>query len=294
LITIYDDEESTEVSLVTPVQITEEKEPEKASSPAPDAQIQGLPQNDQEVKSVLDTELLDVPKNQMDRPMDKPGLGDQKEEVPQQEINISTIDYQVSTEPIPDSSISIGTQPFDRKQPEAGPLEHMEEVQEPSLEQIYTIGSLRNMLTWGDQQIPEHVDEVSDIHSISYVWKRKYIVKRTTKKRRITLDRSILITIEEKLMNMEHAKTSKLIGIGMEITDATLDRAKRDEEELATTLKELEHLCHLVKYYQDTTQVAMFLRSEFQEAYSKFTDERHLFIARISELQEDTLMVLVM
>jgi hypothetical protein len=61
LITIYDDEESSEVSLVTLVQITEEKEPEKASSPAPDAQIQGLPQNDQEVKSVLDTELLDVP-----------------------------------------------------------------------------------------------------------------------------------------------------------------------------------------------------------------------------------------
>jgi hypothetical protein len=39
LINIYDDEESSEVSLVTPVQITEEKEPEKASSPAPDSQI---------------------------------------------------------------------------------------------------------------------------------------------------------------------------------------------------------------------------------------------------------------
>jgi hypothetical protein len=42
LINIYDDEESLEVSLVTPVQITEEKEPEKASSPAPDAQIGAL------------------------------------------------------------------------------------------------------------------------------------------------------------------------------------------------------------------------------------------------------------
>jgi hypothetical protein len=78
----------------------------------------------------------------------------------------------------------------------------------------------------------------------------------------------------------------------MEITDATLDREKRDEEELAAALKELEHLCHLVKYYQDTTQVVVFLRSEFQEAYNKFTDERHLFTARIVELQEDTLMAL--
>jgi hypothetical protein len=46
LINIYDDEESSEVSLVTNVQITEEKEPEKASSPTPDAQIQGLPHNE--------------------------------------------------------------------------------------------------------------------------------------------------------------------------------------------------------------------------------------------------------
>jgi hypothetical protein len=35
----------------------------------------------------------------------------------------------------------------------------------------------------------------------------------------------------------------------MEITDATLDREKRDEEDLAAALKELEHLCHLEKYY---------------------------------------------
>jgi hypothetical protein len=39
LITIYDYEESSEVSLVTVVEIAEEKEPKKASSPTPDAQI---------------------------------------------------------------------------------------------------------------------------------------------------------------------------------------------------------------------------------------------------------------
>jgi DNA repair ATPase RecN len=59
----------------------------------------------------------------------------------------------------------------------------------------------------------------------------------------------------------------------MAITDATLDRAKRDEEELATSLKELEHLHHLVKYYQDTTQAVVYLRSEFKEAYRRFTNE---------------------
>jgi hypothetical protein len=83
LINIYDDEESLEVSLVTPVQITEEKEPEKASSPAPDAQIRSPSQNDQEVESVLDTELLDVPETQKDSLTDEPGSGKQKEEAPQ-------------------------------------------------------------------------------------------------------------------------------------------------------------------------------------------------------------------
>jgi hypothetical protein len=136
----------------------------------------------------------------------------------------------------------------------------MEEIQEPNLEQIYTIGSLGNMPIWEDLQIPEPVDEVSDIRSIFYDHKRKSIMQRTSKKRRITLDLYILITTEEKLINTEHAKTSELIDVGMEITDATLDRAKRDEEELATSLKELEHLNHLMKYYQDTTNVAVFLR----------------------------------
>jgi len=157
----------------------------------------------------------------------------------------------------------------------------MEEVQEPSIEQIYTIVRLGNMLTCGDQQISESMDEFSDMHSISYDWKRKYIIQRTTKKRGITLYHSIIITTEEKMINTEHSKTFELIGVGMAITDATLEREKRDEEVLATVMKELEHLCHLEKYYQDTTQVVVFLRSEFQEAYSKFIDDRHLLTTGI-------------
>jgi DNA repair ATPase RecN len=96
------------------------------------------------------------------------------------------------------------------------------------------------------------------------------------------------------LINTEHAKTSELIGAGMEITDATLDREKRDEEELATVLKELEHLRHLEKYYQDTTQATVFLRSEFQGGLQQISNERHLFTARIVDFQEDTLMALAM
>jgi hypothetical protein len=51
-------------------------------------------------------------------------------------------------------------------------------------------------------------------------------MKRTTKKRRLTLDSSILATMEEKFLSTEHAETSELIDTGMAITDAMLDRAR--------------------------------------------------------------------
>jgi hypothetical protein len=97
------------------------------------------------------------------------------------------------------------------------------------------------------------VDEVVDIYAIAYDRRRKDIIQRTTNKRRNTLDRSILITTEENLINTENARTSELIVVGKAISNATLDKAKRDEKDLGVTLKELEHLHHLAKYYQDTT-----------------------------------------
>jgi hypothetical protein len=57
----------------------------------------------------------------MDSSRDELGLGEQEEEIPQQEIDISTDDYQVGTEPSPDSSVLVGTLPSDEKQPEAEP-----------------------------------------------------------------------------------------------------------------------------------------------------------------------------
>jgi hypothetical protein len=83
---------------------------------------------------------------------------------------------QVSIDNTPDASISIGTQLPDERQIDSGPSEHREEVQEPSLEQVYTIESLGNTLTLGDQKIPETVEEVANIHSIAYDYKRKAIV----------------------------------------------------------------------------------------------------------------------
>jgi hypothetical protein len=62
------------------------------------------------------------------------------------------------------------------------------------IEHLYTTRSLGNTLTWGDQQIPEPVDEVIDIQAISYDRKNKFLMRRTTKKRRLMLDSTLLIT----------------------------------------------------------------------------------------------------
>ena len=117
-------------------------------------------------------------------------------------------------------------------------------------------------------------------------------MRRTTKKRRLTLDSSILIIMEETLLNTKHTKTYELIDIGMVITDATLDRAKRDEKELTIALKELDHLRHLEKYYQDSMQAIVFLKSEFQDAYEKFMSEIHISTTCVVYYQEYTLMEL--
>jgi len=42
---------------------------------------------------------------------------------------------------------------------------------------------------------------------------------------------------------------SELLGSGMDIIDATLDREKMNEREVISMRKELEHLHHQVKHY---------------------------------------------
>jgi hypothetical protein len=82
LITIYDDEEISEVSLITPVPIKEEGEPGETSAPTPEA-LTSIPQEgDNKAGSIMDTEFLDQsgihPKK--DSSKDELGSGEQEEE----------------------------------------------------------------------------------------------------------------------------------------------------------------------------------------------------------------------
>jgi hypothetical protein len=100
---------------VTLVQIIEEKELKRASTPSPDAPSQIHPQNEHEVESALDDAPIDILGTLMDSLRDDLGSGEQGEEIPQQEIDISTTNYQLSTKPSPNSSIFSSALPPDEK-----------------------------------------------------------------------------------------------------------------------------------------------------------------------------------
>jgi hypothetical protein len=71
----------------------------------------------------------------------------------------------------------------------------------PDLEHFHIPGSLGNSLSWGDQPIMEHVDEVVDVQEITCDIKIQVIVTRPRKKRRVTLDSALMITMEETLLD---------------------------------------------------------------------------------------------
>jgi hypothetical protein len=98
------------------------------------------------------------------------------------------------------------------------------------------------------------------------------------------LDQSILITTEENLINTADARASELINIGKSISDVAQDRSRRNEKELADTLKELEHLRHLYDYYKGAMQTVVYLKDEFGRVYNKFKKERHLVNIECSQV----------
>jgi len=81
MITIYDDEDILEVSLITPIPITGEKELGGISSPCLDASIPNPLQGDHEAEILLDIAFLDQSGTPKKNSGDEIGLGGRKEEL---------------------------------------------------------------------------------------------------------------------------------------------------------------------------------------------------------------------
>jgi hypothetical protein len=192
--------------------------------------------------------------------------GELEEGMGQPKIDISTIKLPANVDPSPTSPSRTKTPSTDKDQQEAKSPEGIspaKELREPATEHLYMVRSLGNTLSRGDQQIPEPVDKVVDIQEIDYDMKRKVVMRRIVKKRKLTLECTLLITIVETLFDTKNAKMTELITIGMTITNATLDKEKRDEREVAPMKKELDHLLHQVDYYQNSTHTVILLKCEF-------------------------------
>jgi hypothetical protein len=53
------------------------------------------------------------------------------------------------------------------------------------------------------------------------------LVRRTSRKRKLTLDNTMVMTTEETLLDEKKDKVSELLGARVAISHATIDRAKR-------------------------------------------------------------------
>jgi hypothetical protein len=76
------------------------------------------------------------------------------------------------------------------------------------------------------------VDEVVDLELFSYDKKHKSIVKRTHRKRKVTLDNGVVSTTEEVIIDTKKAKESQLYSTGLAISHASYDKAVIEEKEL--------------------------------------------------------------
>jgi hypothetical protein len=133
----------------------------------------------------------------------------------------------------------------------------------PILENFHTPESIGNVLAWGDQQILELVYEFVDIQAITYDRKRQILVRRTSRERNLTLDISMVIIIEETLLEAKKDKLSEMLVAGMSVSHATIDKAKEEEREVDSMRTKLENHRHQAYYYKATTQAVMILRDDF-------------------------------
>jgi hypothetical protein len=64
------------------------------------------------------------------------------------------------------------------------------------------------------------------------------LVRRTSKKIKLTLENTMVMTIEETLLDKNKAKVIAFLGVGVAISHTTIDRAREDEREATATKKD--------------------------------------------------------
>lgn len=153
LVTIYDNEEESEASHITPVPITQEKEPGETYVPVSSDVTPNPKEGDLVARSTLDTVLLDQLGTQPQNESSKNDLDvGEQEGMGQPKISISTTEPLANVDPSPTSPSRTKTPSADEDQQEAKSPEHTgispaRELREPAMEHLYRTRSLDNTLS---------------------------------------------------------------------------------------------------------------------------------------------------
>jgi hypothetical protein len=149
---------------------------------------------------------------------------------------------------------------------------------------------LRNILSWGDQPIPQPVEEVVDLELFTYDKKHKYIVKRTHRKRKVTLDKwGGEHMTEEVIIDTKKAKASQLYSTGLAISHASYDKALVEEKELEQARTEIASLKHQVQYHQEVGGETNF-KADLLEIHGRRLEVQKDLIMKAVALQEESLL----
>jgi hypothetical protein len=76
-----------------------------------------------------------------------------------------------------------------------------EKIKETTIEKFHIPGCLRNILSWGDQLVPQPIDEVVNLDSLAYDRKLKSIIRRMRWKINLIVYSGILCTFEEAILD---------------------------------------------------------------------------------------------
>jgi hypothetical protein len=172
-------------------------------------------------RSTLETIFLDQlgTKPQNDNSKNDLDSSEQIEGMGQPKIDISMAYLPANVNPSPASPSRTKTPSTDEDHQEANSPGHTgiylsRKLREPTMEHLYMIGCLGNTMSQGDKHIPEPVDEVTNIKEIYYDRKIKVVMRRTIKKRKVMLDRTLIIATKEMLFDTKNDNMTKLLEKG--------------------------------------------------------------------------------
>jgi hypothetical protein len=101
------------------------------------------------------------------------------------------------------------------------------------------------------------------------------------RKRKMTMDINVLLTLQETLFDAKKARVNELLGAGVVISDSTIDKDRAKEREDEELRRELESLRHQVHYYKDTTKAVLISKDDLQEEHNKYRLESDAFLKHI-------------